>query len=166
MPCDNQIRKRLDPIAPSVLAGIFLEVFEALEAHRRLSRFRVLADQLLVALDGTHYFSSKVVHCQNCLRRQLTNGQPLYYHAAITPVIVGPGHSQVVALPPQYLMPQDGHEKQDCERQAGKRWLAQHAQHIAPHGVPLLGDDLYSNQPFCETRCSSFLLLTFRSLVG
>ena len=151
IPCDNQIRKLLDPIAPSFLDGIFLEVFEALEAHRLLSRFRVLADQLLVALDGTHYFSSKVVHCQNCLRRQLNNGQTLYYHAAITPVIVGPGHSQVVALPPQYLMPQDGHEKQDCERQAGKRWLAQHAQHIAPHGVTLLGDDLYSNQPFCES---------------
>lgn len=151
IPCDNQIRKRLDPIAPSFLDGIFLEVFEALEAHRLLSRFRSLSDQLLVALDGTHYFSSKVVHCPNCLRRQLNNGQTLYYHAAITPVIVCPGHSQVVALPPQYIMPQDGHAKQDCERQAGKRWLAQHAQHIAPHGVTLLGDDLYSNQPFCES---------------
>ena len=65
-------------------------------------------------------------------------------------MIVCPGHAQVVALPPQYIMPQDGHEKQDWERQAGKRWLAKHAKQIAPHGVPLLGDDLYSNQPFCE----------------
>src|SRR5260370_35617581 len=46
-------------------------------------------------------------------------------------------------------MPQDGHAKQDCERAAGKRWLAKHAEQIAPHGVTLLGDDLYSNQPFC-----------------
>lgn len=151
IPCDNHIRKLLEPIAPSFLDGIVLEVFEALEAHRLLSRFRVLSEQLLVALDGTHYFSSKVVHCPNCLRRQLNNGHTLYSHAAITPVIVGPGHSQVVALPPQYIMPQDGHEKQDCERQAGKRWLAQHAQHLTPHGVTLLGDDLYSNQPFCES---------------
>ena len=47
-------------------------------------------------------------------------------------------------------MPQDGHIKQDCERAAGKRWLAKHAKQIAPHGVTLLGDDLYSDQPLCE----------------
>jgi len=46
-------------------------------------------------------------------------------------------------------MPRDGHAKQDCERAAGKRWLAKHAARVAPHGVTFLGDDLYSNQPFC-----------------
>ena len=114
-----------------------------------LAHFRVLGDQLLVALDGTNYFSSKAIHCHNCLRRQLSNGHTLSYHAAITPVIVCPGHAQVIALPPEYIMPQDGHDKQDCERAAGKRWLAKHAEQVAPHGVTLLGDDLYSNQPFC-----------------
>jgi hypothetical protein len=150
IPCDNQVRKLLDPIAPSSLDAVFVEIFESLEQHRMLAHFRVLGDQLLVALDGTNYFSSKAIHCQNCLRRQLSNGQTLYYHAAITPVIVCPGHSQVIALPPEYIMPQDGHDKQDCERAAGKRWLATHAKQVAPHGVTLLGDDLYSNQPFCD----------------
>ena len=123
-----------------------------------LTPFRVLGDQLLVALDGTSYFSSKAIHCQNCLTRQLGNGHTLYYHAAITPVIVCPGQSQVIALPPEYIMPQDGHDKQDCERAAGKRWLHTHAAQVAPHGVTLLGDDLYSNQPFCalvlQHRCN------------
>jgi hypothetical protein len=114
-----------------------------------LAHFRVLGDQLLVALDGTNYFSSQAIHCHNCLRRQLSNGHTLYYHAAITPVIVCPGHPQVIALPPEYIMPQDGHDKQDCERTAGKRWLAKHTPQVAPHGVTLLGDDLYSTQPFC-----------------
>jgi len=149
IPCDNQVRTLLDPIAPSHLDAVFMEVLASLEQHCMLANFRVLGDQLLVALDGTNYFSSKAIHCQNCLRRQLSNGQTLYYHAAITPVIVCPGHAQVIALPPEYIMPQDGHAKQDCERAAGKRWLATHAVQVAPHGVTLLGDDLYSNQPFC-----------------
>ena len=149
IPCDNQVRKLLDPIAPGSLDAVFVEVFEGLEQHRLLAHFRVLGDQLLVALDGTNYFSSKAIHCSNCLRRQLSTGQTLYYHAAITPVIVCPGHAQVLALPPEYIMPQDGHDKQDCERAAGKRWLAKHAAQVAPHRVTLLGDDLYSNQPFC-----------------
>jgi hypothetical protein len=149
IPCDNQVRTLLDPIAPSHLDAVFVEVFKGLEQHRMLAHFRVLGDQLLVALDGTHYFSSQALPCSNCLTRQLTNGQTLYYHAAITPVLVCPGQSQVSALPPEYIMPQDGHAKQDCERAAGKRWLSKHAAQVAPHGVTLLGDDLYSNQPLC-----------------
>ena len=158
IPCDNQIRKLLDPIAPSGLDPVFLDVFERLEQHRMLAHFRALDNQLLVALDGTNYFSSQAIHCRNCLTRQLTNGHTLYDHAAITPVIVCPGQSQVIALPPEYIMPQDGHAKQDCERAAGKRWLAKHAARVAPHGVTFLGDDLYSNQPFCalvlHNRCT------------
>ncbi len=114
IPCDNQVRKLLDPIAPSHLDAVFVEVFEGLEQHRMLAHFRILRDQLLVAMEGTNYFSSKTIHCQNCLTRQLTNGQTLSYHAAITPVLVCPGQSQVIALPLEYIMPQDGHAKQDC----------------------------------------------------
>ena len=149
IPCDNQIRTLLDPIAPSGLDPVFLDVFERLEQHRMLAHFRDLDNQLLVALDGTNYFSSQAIHCHNCLTRQLTNGQTLSYHAAITPVIVCPGQSQVIALLPEYIMPQDGHAKQDCERAAGKRWRAKHAARVAPHNVTFLGDDLSSNQPFC-----------------
>jgi hypothetical protein len=47
-------------------------------------------------------------------------------------------------------MPQDGHDKQDCEQAAGKRWISQHAATLAPNQVTLLGDDLYSKQPFCS----------------
>jgi len=158
IPCDNQVRTLLDPIAPRHLDAVFVEVFERLAQHRMLAHFRVLDDQLLVALDGPNYFASKAMHCPNCLPRQLSNGQTLYYHAAITPVIVCPGQSQVIALPPEDIMPQDGHAKQDCERAAGKRWLCAHADQVAPHGVPCLGDDLYSNQPLCalvlQHRCN------------
>jgi hypothetical protein len=150
IPCDNQIRNLLDPSMPRELDGTFLEVCEGLEQHGMLANFRSLKDQLLIALDGTQYFSSNTLHCQNCLRRQTSQGQTLYDHTAITPVVVCPGRSEVIALPPEYIMPQDGHGKQDCERAAGKRWMVQHARHLAPYGVTLLGDDLYSNQPLCK----------------
>ena len=149
IPCDNQIRKLLDPIAPRYFAPVFFEVFAHLEQQRWLEPFRVLDHQLLVALDGTQYFSSQALHCRNCLTRQLSNGQTLYYHTAMTPVIVCPGHPQVIAFAPAYIMPQDGHAKQDCEQAAGKRWMTQHASTLVPHHVTLLGDDLYSKAPFC-----------------
>ena len=144
IPCDNQIRKLLDPIAPSGLDPVFLDIFECLEQHRMLAHFRDLDNQLLVALDGPNYFSSPTIHCHTCLTRQLTTGHTLSYHAAITPVLVCPGQSQVMALPPEDIMPQDGHAKQDGERAAGKRWLGKHAAQVAPHGVTFLGEDLSS----------------------
>ena len=148
IPCDNQIRTLLDPIAPSHCDPIVLAVFQRLEQHHLLDSFRVLGDQLLVALDGTTSFSSQAIHCPNCLTRQLSNGHTLSYHPAITPVVVSPRRSPVIALPPEYLMPQDGHAKQDCEQMAGTRWIRHHAQALAPHHVTLLGEDLYSKQPF------------------
>jgi hypothetical protein len=150
IPCDNQVRKLLDPISPSSFNPVFFEVYEHLEQQHWLDPLRVLDHQLLVSLDGTQYFSSQKLHCQNCLTRQLSNGQTLYYHTAIIPVIVSPGHAQVIALAPEYIRPQDGHDKQDCEQAAGKRWITQHGATLAPHDVTLLGDDLYSKQPFCS----------------
>src|SRR6266571_456934 len=83
IPCDNQIRTLLDPIAPSYFTPVFFEVFAHLEQQHLLDPFRVLDQQLLVSLDGTQYFSSKTLHCQNCLTRQLSNGQTLYHRLSV-----------------------------------------------------------------------------------
>ena len=45
IPCDNQVRTLLDPIAPSYLDPVFVEVFEGLAQRRMLTHFRVLGDQ-------------------------------------------------------------------------------------------------------------------------
>lgn len=150
IPCHNQIRHRLDPLRPRSLDGVYLEVFEGLEQYGLLANFRGLAEQLLLALDGTQYFSSQTIHCQNCLRRQTSKGSTLSYQSAITPVSVCPGRAAVMALPPEFIMPQDGHATQDCERVAGKRWMDTYAEYVAPYGGTLLGDDLYRNHPLCQ----------------
>src|SRR5256886_9213380 len=137
-------------LSPPDFVLTIVEVFAHLEQQHLLDSWRVLDHQLLVSLDGTQYFSSQTLQCQNCITRRLSNGQTLDYHTAITPVIVCPGHAQVIALAPEYIMPQDGHAKQDCEQAAGKRWITQHASTLVPHHVTLMGDDLYSKEPFCS----------------
>ena len=64
--------------------------------------------------------------------------------------MVAPGHTQVLPLPPEFIAPQDGAEKQDCERTAAKRWLARHAGRSPASGPVYLGDDLYACQPIAE----------------
>jgi hypothetical protein len=149
IPCDNPIRTLLDPIAPRYFTPVFFEVFEHLEQQHWLDPFRVLDHQLFVSLAGTQYFSSQALHWQNCLTRQLSHGQTLYDHTVITPVIACPGHAQVITLAPAYILPQTGHDKQDCEPAAGKRWSPPQAATLVPHHVTVLGDELYSQEPFC-----------------
>ncbi len=63
---------------------------------------------------------------------------------------MAPGNNKVIALPPEFITPQDGHKKQDCENAAAKRWIEQHGDMCKDLNVTILGDDLYSHQPLCE----------------
>jgi hypothetical protein len=147
IPCDNQIRTLLDPVAPAQVFALFGVVYDALELAGQVAVFRTFADQLLIALDGTEYFASQQIHCEHCSQRTHPNGRVTYFHQVITPVIVAPGKADVIALEPEFITPPDGHDKQDCEQVAAKRWIERHAGRYPQ--VTILGDDLYCKQPFC-----------------
>ena len=68
----------------------------------------------------------------------------------VTAVLVKHGCPHVIDLPPEFIVPQDGHDKQDSENAAFKRWLVTHAARYQKYGITVLGDDLYSHQPVCE----------------
>ena len=150
IPSSPQIRNLLDQVAAAGLFEVFFQVYGALRRGGYLQPYQQLAGHLLVALDGTEYFRSQKVHCECCSSRTHKNGSVTYFHQAILPVIVAPGQTQVIALAPEFLTPQDGHQKQDCEVAAAKRWIRTQAARLRPQPLTLLGDDLYSRQPMCE----------------
>jgi hypothetical protein len=113
IPCDNQIRNLLDEVPPVQLFPLFEELFERLEQTGQLSKFRAFDNNLLMAIDGTEYFSSTTLHCPNCSSRQHKNGTIHHFHGVVTPVLVCPGQTQVIPLVPEFIQPQDGHDKQD-----------------------------------------------------
>ena len=154
IPCDNHIRQTLDPIEPARLFDFFDDLHESFAQAGLLEAMRVATVQgtRLIALDGTWYFSSqsKNVHCSNCSCIEHASGEITHFHSAITPAMVSPAHSQVVPLRPEFILPQDGSDKQDCEINAAKRWLHAHAARYSTGNDTLLGDDLYAHQPFCR----------------
>jgi hypothetical protein len=152
IPTDNHIRQTLDPVAPSHLFSLFDELHKAFAQTGVLETMRAVGNTRLIALDATWYFSSqsKNIHCPNCSCLRHTDGQTTHFHSAITPVLVSPGHAQVVPLRPEFITPQDGQAKQDCEINAAKRGLGAHAERYATGNDTLLGDDLYAHQPFCR----------------
>jgi Transposase DDE domain len=150
IPSDNHIRDLLDPVKPEQVFPIFEEILQVLEQQRQLQDFRSFAGTLLMAIDGTEYFASRQIHCPQCSTRQMKSGETHYFHSVVTPVIVCPSQSQVIPLVPEFVVPQDGHDKQDCENAAAKRWLLQYGQRYSALNVTVLGDDLYCHQPWCQ----------------
>ena len=150
IPCDNQIRNLLDPIAATKVFGTFKTVYEWLSKNQIINQFKHLDNQILLALDGTEYYCSKKLNCPRCNSRKHRNGSTTYYHQVVTPVIVSPSKKQVINLAPEFIKKQDGESKQDCENAAVKRWLLKNPLHHKNRPITLLGDDLYSRQPICE----------------
>ena len=70
------------------------------------------------------------------------------------PALRGTSTMRVISfLRPEFIAPQDGHDKQDCEIAAARRWLDKEAARCLSglnHNVTYLGDDIYAHQPFCR----------------
>ena len=153
IPTDNHVRDTLDAVPPEELYPVYDEIYEAFREQGVLKDFQTLGGTTPIALDGTWYGSSQNLHCDQCSTIEHSNGEITYYHSAITPVIVAPGQRHAIALRPEFILPQDGHDKQDCEIAASKRWLDKEGARYLPglnHNATLLGDDLYAHQPFCR----------------
>ena len=144
IPSDNYIRLMLDGAPTAAFDPLFMKAIETPEV---LAPFKRLGGRVLIALDGTEHHCSRKVRCARCSTRKRADGGTEYFHTFLGASIVAPGHAHVLPLAPEFIVPQDGAEKQDCERRAVKRWLAQHASTLA-HLLPVfLGDDLFACQP-------------------
>jgi hypothetical protein len=150
IPGDNHIRAMLDPAAPALLHPVFADVLTQLDCSGGLQAFRRLGDHALIALDGTEYFCSSKIACPQCSTRRRSNGRVECYHSMLSATLVAPDHNHVVPLEPEFIVPQDGSDKQDCESRAARRWLAAHGPQYARLKPVYLGDDLFANQPMCE----------------
>jgi hypothetical protein len=150
IPTDNHIRSMLDPVHPSHLQGVFDSAVAALRDNGGMKAFQRLGERTLIALDGTEYFCSQKLGCPNCQTRKRSNGKIESYHSMLAATIVAPGHNMVLPLMPEFIVKPDGVEKQDCERNAAKRWLAAHFERVKPLRPVFLGDDLFACQPVCQ----------------
>lgn len=75
---------------------VFEEILQVLEQQGQFEGLRSVTDTLLIAIDGTEYFSSNQIHCSKCSTRTLKLGKTYYFHSVVTPVIVCPGQDHVI----------------------------------------------------------------------
>jgi hypothetical protein len=151
VPCDTRMREILEPIAPKWLRPVFRSVFRQLQRGKALEPMTFLDGHYLLALDGTEYFSSKTMHCASCLHRVHRNGAITYAHQMLGAAIIHPDQRAVIPLMPEPIVNRDGTDKNDCERNAAKRFVAKLRQDHPHLKFIITEDSLSSNAPHIAT---------------
>ena len=126
-----------------------------------LDPFLRLDGRLLIALDGIQFHCSDSIHCEQCSTRHVGKHKTRqFFHTMLSATVVADGHNRVLPLMPLCVQPQhdpaanrpdltEDQRKQDCERNAAKRWLPAQLPALRAYRPVLLGDDLYCCQPLC-----------------
>ena len=161
-PCDNSIRSLLDGCPSDAFNALFPRCLETLAQHDALDPFLRLDGRLLVALDGIEFHKSYKIKCDSCSTRHVGKAKtPQYFHSMVCPAVVADGHNRVIPLMAEFIQPQHdpaagdtdlsgSRQKQDCERNAAKRWISNCLPDLDPYRPVLLGDDIYCCNPICE----------------
>jgi hypothetical protein len=147
IPSDTQMREILDEVGPNQLRPVFKDVFRELQRGKVLEEYVFLEGCYLVAVDGVEYFCAKSVHCDHCMTRTHKDGSVSYYHQMLGAVIVHPDFSEVIPLMPEPIQRQDGQDKNDCERNAARRWLQQLRKDHPHLPIIVIEDALSPNAP-------------------
>ena len=161
-PSDTQFRQRLDEVDPEHLRSVFRCLWGALQRGKGLEGLDYLEGRYLLSVDGTGYFSSSSVHCDQCCEKHHRDGRVTYYHQMLGAVLVHPDCQEVFPLAPEPIMKTDGVKKNDCERNASKRLLLS-LKRAHPHlGLIIVEDGLASNGPHIKLLKS----LDYRFILG
>jgi hypothetical protein len=124
IPCDTQMRTRLDIVDPDWLRPAYRALFRKAQRGKALEKMVFMDGCYLISLDGTGYFSSEKLFSPYCLVKSCSkSGKTIYYLQELGAAIVHPDSKIVIPLAPEPICKQDGETKNDCERNGARRWL-------------------------------------------
>ena len=162
IPCDNTIRSRLDGCPRDACNALFPHCLDTLAQHDAPDPFPRLDDRLLIALVGIEFHNSCNIKCDHCSTRHLGKAKtPQDFHSMLRPAVAAAGHNRGIPFIPEFIQPRHdpaaGHadlsgqrRKQDCERNAAKRWIASYLHDSDPCRPVPLGDDICCCNPICR----------------
>ena len=154
---DVQLRSVLDNVDPQFIRGLFPKKFDLLRKSGILDDFTFKIGSLsylIVSCDGVQHFSSNSVNCACCLSQTHKNGTVSYHHNMLCAALVHPEKREVFIMDVEPILQQDGHIKQDCERNAAKRLQENMSEAYKKYQKQYLflfvEDALYANAPHIE----------------
>jgi hypothetical protein len=145
IPSDSRMREICDEIDPKkYLSPIFKVPFRHLQRGKALEPMVFYKGCYLLNLDGTGFFSSKKISAPYCMEKiNKKTGEITYHLQMLGAAIVHPNFKEVIPLCPEMIIKQDGMTKNDCERNAAKRFFEQ-LRKDHPHLPLIVNEDALS----------------------
>jgi hypothetical protein len=149
VPSDTRMREVLDDVTPGYFKSLFKTVFQKIQRGGALDPMKYIEGHYLLSLDGTGFFSSSKLSSATCLeKKNKKTGEIIgYYQQLLGGAIVHPDFKEVIPVMPEMIIKQDGDTKNDCERNAAKRFLKQLRKDHPHLPICITEDALSSNVP-------------------
>ncbi|MBA2650437.1 MAG: hypothetical protein H0U75_12750 [Legionella sp.] len=169
IPTDNQVRNILDPISTSYFEQAQDDIIFKMQRSGVLKGFKKtlygkeksIEMGHLIGIDGFEYFRSECIHCDNCCQAHKKDDSIDYFHRALLGGLIHPTDNVFLPITQEFIVKQDGCEKEDCERKAAKRWLKKFREKHPHLPATILGDDAFCTQPYIselrDNRCGFVL---------
>ncbi len=149
VPSDTRTREILDDVNPGYFITPFKTIFRKIQRGGALSPMKYIEGHYLVSLDGTGFFASSKLSSETCLeKKNKKTGETIgYYQQLLGAALVHPDFKEVVPLIPEMIIKQDGDTKNDCERNAAKRFLEKFRKDHPHLPICITEDGLSANAP-------------------
>ena len=150
IPKESQMREINDAIDSEFYRPVLKDLYSRLQRGKHLQEFQIFKNTYYFPIDGSQFFSSSDIHCDQCLVKEHRNGSKTYSHQVLQGGIMHPDCSEVIPFMPEQIINTDGTDKQDCEMNAAKRFLQKLRCDFPRLKLMIGGDALFSRQPIIE----------------
>lgn len=150
IPKESQMREIIDEVESDYFRPIFKEIYLRLQRSKHLEEYQVFPGLYYFPIDGSQFFSSGDVCCEQCLSKEHKDGRKTYSHQVLQGGIMHPDKSVVIPFMPEQICNSDGDTKQDCEMNSAKRLVVRLRKAHPRLGLIMGGDALFSRQPIIE----------------
>lgn len=107
IPKETQMREITNSVDSEHFRGLFKAICQRLQRGKQLERFQLFPKQHYVPMDGSQFYRSENIHCEQCLVKNRSSGKQ-YSHQVLQGGIAHPDCSQVIPLMPEQIVNTDG----------------------------------------------------------
>jgi len=150
IPKETQMRAIIDGVDSDYFKPIFKNLYSRLQRGKHLEQYQIFPGTYYFPIDGSQFYISKEVSCEQCLVQHHKKESPTYSHQVLQGGIAHPDCSEVIPFMPEQIVNTDGTKKQDCEMNAAKRFVERIREEFPRLGLLIGGDGLFSKQPIIK----------------
>lgn len=154
IPSDTHLRDVMDKLPYIQFRKIFKRLFADVQRSKLFERYEFIRlherPHYLLNGDGTGYFRSDTIKCNHCMEYNTTkNNEPIvkFGHNMFGAAIVHPDLKEVFPLCPEPIFNFDGNDKNDCELNSFKRFVADFRREHPKLDVVINLDALFATEP-------------------